>query len=139
VIARRILFAAVVIVALLFLSDTALTGQTTGVFRANAQGEIVLDKPAIVGNTVLPAGTYSVHSHGSGAKQQVHFMQEVTLTTVHPESSSVIVYDEAGRVTCDVKERANAAEVTALHFVEENGTLRIVSADIKGEAHTHVF
>jgi hypothetical protein len=138
VIAKRILFAAVLIVAVLFLSGRAQPGQAVGAFLANAQGEIILDRPAVVGNTLLPAGTYRVHSHGSG-KQQVHFMQEITITTVHPESSSVIVYDEAGRIDCEVKDRASAAEVTALHFVEENGTLRIVSAEIKGEAHTHIF
>lgn len=138
-ITRKVFFGAIVIVALVFLTDAVLYSQTTGVLRANDLHEIVLDRPAIVGTTVLPPGTYTVHSHIADGQQQVHFMREMTLSVVHPESSSVVVYDEAGRVKCDVQLRANAAPVTALNYVEENGKLRIVSAEIEGEMHVHVF
>ena len=138
-IARRILFTAMVIVALVVLTDTALSGQTAGVLRANAKHEIVLDKPAIVDNTLLPPGTYKVHSQASSTTHQVYFMREVTLRAVFPETSSVVVYDEAARVKSDTKLRSNVAEITELHYVEEDGTMHIVSADIKGESHSHIF
>ncbi len=129
-----------VVAAFVLLANSTVSGQATGVIRANAQGEIALDRPAMVGNVELLPGRYFVHSHNTGARQEVHFMQEMTLSTVHPESSDVIVYNESGRVSCDTKARDSAEQVTALHFiVEANGTMRITSADIKGESHTHLF
>lgn len=138
-IARRILLAAMVIVALVVFTQAAQSQQTSGVLRANAQHEIVLDQPAMVGTTMLPAGTYKVHSHVADGVHQVHFMREMKLETVHPESSSVEVYDETGKVNCDTQLAANAPEVTALNYVKEDGMTRIVSADIEGESHSHVF
>lgn len=143
IITRRILLTAMVtvaLVALVALGETPQSGQAAGVLRANAQNEIVLDEPAIVANTLLPAGTYKLHSRASGTTHQVYFMREETLRTVFPETSSVEVYDEAARVKSDTKLRSNAAEVTTLHYyVEEDGTMHIVSADIKGESHSHIF
>lgn len=137
--ARRILLAAMVIAALVVFTQVAQSQQTSGVLRANAQHEIVLDQPAMVGNVMVPAGTYKVHSHVSDGTHQVHFMREMTLTTVHPESSSVVVYDEAAKANCDTQLSANAPEVTALNYTKENGTMRIVSADVEGESHSHIF
>jgi hypothetical protein len=137
-IGKKILLTALFIVAFVVLTITA-TAQRTGVIYANSQHEIVLDKAAWVGKTLLPVGTYTVHSHGSGAKQQVHFAQEMTLTQVHPEYSSVNVYDEVGKVDCNTASLSKATEVTALHFVEDNGVMRIVSADIAGQTHSHIF
>ena len=138
-IAKRVLLAAMVIVAFIVFMQVTQSQQTSGVLRANAQHEIVLDQPAMVGNTMLPAGTYKVHSHVVDGTHQVHFMRETTLETVHPESSSVVVYDEAGKANCDTTLSANAPEVTALSYVQENGTMRILSADIEGESHAHIF
>ncbi len=136
----RVWLLVAIVAVFVLLADATASAQATGIIRANAQGEILLDQPAVIGTIELPPGRYFVHSHKSGARQEVHFMQEMTLSTVHPESSDVIVYNEVGRVSCDTKARDSAEQVTALHFiVEANGTMRIVSADIKGESHAHVF
>jgi hypothetical protein len=137
-IGRRLLFAALVIVALVMLPNET-RAQQSGAIVANAQHEIVLDKEAWLGNTLLPAGTYTVHSHGSGASQQIHFAQEMTLTEVHPVTSVVVVYDERGKTECKTASLSKAADVTTVHYVVENGQMRIVSVDIRGQDHSHVF
>lgn len=126
-------------VALAAVSQAAQPCQASGELRANAQNEIVLDQPAIVANTWLPAGTYKVHSKASGTAHQVYFMRETKLETVFPQTSSVVVYEEAARINSETKLRDSTAKVTTLHYVEQDGSMRIVSAEIKGESHSHVF
>ncbi len=134
---RRIVQTMLVVLACVLLS--AAQTQPTGTILANEQHQIVLDKPAWFGNTLLPAGTYQVHSHGSGDMQQVHFTQEVTLTEVHPEYSTVVVFDEVGKSECKADALPKAAEVSAVQFVEQGGEMRIVSVSIEGQAHAHVL
>ncbi len=137
-IGKKVLLIALVIVAFVLLA-VMVQAQQAGTILANAQHEVTLDKAAWLGKTLLPAGTYTVHSHGSGEKQQVHFAQELLLTEVHPETSIVTVYDEVGKAECDTTSLSKAASVTAVHFVEDNGVRRITSVDIDGQAHSHVF
>lgn len=137
-IGKRLLLAALVIVAFVLLSNDA-RAQQSGVILANEQHEIVLEKDAWLGKTLLPAGTYLVHSHGSGAEQQIHFAQEMTLTEVHPVTSVVTVYDERGKVECKTASLSKAADVTAVRFITEDAKMRIISVDIRGQSHSHVF
>ncbi len=136
---KRLVLALIVVLAVVVLSDSAQPQSqvATGFIRANSQGEIVLEEPAYFGKSLLPAGTYRVHSHGSGPNQQIHFEQEQTITTVHPESSSVIVYSEAGRANCTTEKLPAASGETTLHFVQEKGVMRIVSVEIRGESELH--
>lgn len=136
---KRLLLTLLMVAALLLLSKPthAQSKVNTGVIRADSQGDIVLEQPAYLGKTLLPAGSYRVHSHGSGPNQQIHFEREITLSVVHPESSSVIVYNEAGRVDCAAEKQPKKSGETILHYVEENGVMRIVSVDIQGEAESH--
>ncbi len=136
---KRLLLASLVLMSVVLLSESARSQSqvATGIIRADSHGDIVLEQPAYLGKVLLPPGTYRVHSHGSGLKQQIHFEQEQTITTVHPESSSVIVYNEAGRVDCSAEKLPRKSGETTVYFVEEKGVMRIVSIEIKGESETH--
>ena len=138
---KRILLALLVFVSVVLLSESARPQSqvATGIIRADSHGDILLEEPAYLGKFLLPAGTYRVHSHGSGPKQEIHFEQEVTITEVHPESSSVTVYSEKGRVNCTAEKLPRKSGETILHYVEENGVVRILSVEIKGESEIHGF
>lgn len=128
------------VIALLFVLAASASAQPlaeTGIIRADSQGDIILDQPAYLGKTLLPAGSYRVHSHGSGEKQKIHFEREMTLSVVHPESSSVIVYDEAGRVDCSAQKLPKESGQTTVHYVMQKGVMRLVSVEIQGESDLH--
>lgn len=136
---RRLLLGLFVIALLVLFTDSApaQAQPATGIIRADSQGDIVLSQPAYLGKTLLPAGSYRVHSHGSGEKQEIHFEREMTLSVVHPESSSVIVYDEAGRVDCSTEKLPKKSGQTTVHYVMDKGVMRLVSVEIEGESDMH--
>ena len=136
---KRLLLGLFVIALLVVLTEsaTAQAQPETGIIRADSQGDIVLAKPAYLGKTLLPAGSYRVHSHGSGEKQEIHFEREMTLSVVHPESSSVIVYNEAGRTDCNAEKLPKESGQTIVHYVMEKGVMRLVSVEIQGESDMH--
>ncbi len=106
--------------------------------KANANGEIVLDREAKVADATLPPGTYLLHSELKDSKHYVHFVEETRQLEVHPEASELTFTSHAAEARCTT-ESGTTASTTAVFFTETPAGMTIQRAEIKGENHVHVF
>lgn len=135
---RKLWFIAALAIAALFVLVNAASSGDMKCIKANAQGEIVTEQQAMIGNTTLPPGKYVLHSSDKDGKHYVHFVEETKHFEVHPESSEQTFKEHVADVPC-LQEFGKKASTTAIFYTEESGMMHIKRAAIQGEEYMHVF
>ncbi len=131
----------VILPALLFLVvSVALASENLQLIKANEFGEIVLEQRAKFGNTVLPPGTYFLHSDVTDTgDHQVHFQQETRRMEVYPQTSEIVYTEEVARVRCRTDIRMDRPDMTAIYYTQDPSGIQAKEITVKGEMHLHVF
>ncbi len=106
--------------------------------KANDRGEIVLDRSATVAGTILPPGTYTLHSEVKDGKHYVHFVEGSKQLEVHPETFEIDFSKHAAETQCTT-EPGTTASTTAVFFTETPSGMQIQRVELQGEGHVHTF
>ncbi len=118
----------------------AMAAEQLQCITANEQGEIVLNRPATMGDARLRPGLYSIHSEVVGGKHYVHFVEESKKYEVHAadwfEQAPLTGIAEA---KCGTEQVTQKVSATAVYFVEEPTGVRIRKVEVRGEDHAHIF
>jgi hypothetical protein len=135
---RKFWFIAALAIVALIVVVNAASSQEMKCIKANAQGEIVIEQQAMIGNTALPPGKYVLQSSDKDGKHYVHFVEESKHFEVHPETSEQTFKEHVADVPC-LQEHGEKAKTTAIFYTEEGGMMHIKKAAIQGEEYVHVF
>lgn len=119
---------------------SALASEDMQCIKANPYGEIVLDQPMMVGNTVMPAGKYMLHSDvAADGKHSIHFVEETKRMEVHPVTSEIVYSEHVAQVACGTELGKDIPSTTAVYYTQDASGMHLNRAVIKGEQHVHLF
>lgn len=124
--------------------QTPADGQKETVIQSDENGEITLTQPTKVGDLTLQPASYVLQLHESRGQHLVRFMKaeetrKLLVTRAYTGWHNETELIKAGDVKCRVEPLSAKSPASTVKLANENGTLRITQATIKGKAAVYVF
>lgn len=135
-----LLLVAAVVGMLVINGSRALAAEHGHMVKVGKKGEVTLDKETKVGDLTLKPGRYLFQHRVEGEDHFVHFTEVTKENTYFPTTArGGEPKAHPGEVKCKLEPLTKKVEATTLTFDREDGTQRLVRAEIAGENVAHVF
>jgi hypothetical protein len=112
--------------------------------QSDENGEIKLTQPTKVGDLTLQPATYVLEHHVTRRQDFIRFMQvkrerKLMVTRAYTGWYTDRELIKAGEAKCRMEPLGAKAQASTVNIANEDGTLRITQATVKGKAAVYVF
>lgn len=134
----RIVAVALMAWALALSAGLAVAAGAEHAMKVGKKGDVTLTKETKVGDLTLKPGRYIFQHRVEGEDHFVHFT-EVTKGNPYGTSEGGVPKAHPGEIKCKVEPLSKKVKETTLFLDSEDGTQRLVRAEVAGENVAHVF
>ncbi len=129
-----------ILIIMAFVVLGAIGAEQLQCVKANDEGELVVERQAMLADATLRPGIYLVHSEVVAGKHYVHFVEKSKRYEVHAEEAmEQVPLTGMGEANCATEQLTGKAAVTAIYLSEGPAGVRIKKVEIKGEDHAHML